>query len=280
MYSTGVGSGGGGKGGMSPHFFDWGGGQWYVCAPPPPPRPLLTPHFYFPLELYVYITLTNNYLAFFIYQLIILWTISINWHRWLLVNNHISKYNLFILVLYRRYINYVSVCPPTFWHLPTPLLYVCTYVCMYVCMFVFTHTHTHTHTHTPVQKLSEINHINNSIFIILFFLHSCTHWWSVWCQRHVHSRRNVVLQHGDWHVRMWPGVCNDDHNTQVVYHTIPRPFGGGDMRDVIRMRPLHRLHGRTQNVSVPRWMAEEVRLGILGRSQWPDRVRVGRVFVL
>ena len=33
---------------------------------------------YFPLELYVYITLTNNYLEFFIYQLIILWTISIN----------------------------------------------------------------------------------------------------------------------------------------------------------------------------------------------------------
>ena len=51
-------------------------------------------------------------MAFFIYQLIILWTISINWHRWLLVNNHISKYNSFILVLYRRYINYVSVCPP------------------------------------------------------------------------------------------------------------------------------------------------------------------------
>ena len=42
----------------------------------------------------------------------ILWTISINWHRWLLVNNHISKYNSFILVLYRRCINYVSVCPP------------------------------------------------------------------------------------------------------------------------------------------------------------------------
>ena len=88
-----------------PTFFI--GGQWYVCAPP-----LLTPHFYFPLELYVYITLTNNYLAFFIYQLITLWTISINRHRWLLLTNHISKYNLFILVLYRRYINYVSVCPP------------------------------------------------------------------------------------------------------------------------------------------------------------------------
>ena len=58
-----------------PHFFDWGGGAM-VCLCPPPP--LLTPHFYFPLELYVYITLTNNYLAFFIYQLIILWTISIN----------------------------------------------------------------------------------------------------------------------------------------------------------------------------------------------------------
>ena len=81
-------------------------------SPPPPPHTLLTPHFYFSLELYVYITLTNNYLAIFIYQLIILWIISINWHRWLLVNNHISKYNSFILVLYRRYINYVSVCPP------------------------------------------------------------------------------------------------------------------------------------------------------------------------
>ena len=86
-----------------------GGGARYVCAPPP----LLTPHFYFPLELYVYITLTNNYLAFFIYQLIILWTISINWHRWMLVNNHISKYNSYILVLYRRYISYVSGCPPS-----------------------------------------------------------------------------------------------------------------------------------------------------------------------
>ena len=82
-----------------------------VCLCPPPP-PLLTTHFHFPLELYVYITLTNNYLAFFIYQLIILWTISINWHRWLLVNNHISKYNSFIMVLYWRYIHYVSVCPP------------------------------------------------------------------------------------------------------------------------------------------------------------------------
>ena len=73
-----------------------------LCLPPPPhTHTLLTPHFNFPLELYVYITLTKNYLGFFIYQLIILWTISINWHRWLLVNNHISKYNSFILVLYR-----------------------------------------------------------------------------------------------------------------------------------------------------------------------------------
>ena len=49
------GGGGGGKGGMGgmcPHtFVIGGGGQWYVCAPPPPP--LLTPYFYFPLELYV-----------------------------------------------------------------------------------------------------------------------------------------------------------------------------------------------------------------------------------
>ena len=52
-----------------------GGGGAMVCLCPPP---LLTPYFYFPLQLYVYITLTNNYLAFFTYQLIILWTISIN----------------------------------------------------------------------------------------------------------------------------------------------------------------------------------------------------------
>ena len=84
-----------------------GGGH----VPPPPPSTFNPTFFYFPLELYVYITLTNNYFAFFIYQLMILWTISINWHRWLLVNNHISKYNS---VLYRRYIkliNYESVCP-------------------------------------------------------------------------------------------------------------------------------------------------------------------------
>ena len=68
----GGGGGGRGKGGMSPPTFLTGGGQWYVCAPP-----LLTPNFYFPLELYVYITLTNNNLAFFIYQLIILSTITI-----------------------------------------------------------------------------------------------------------------------------------------------------------------------------------------------------------
>ena len=77
----------------------------YLC----PPLLIIIIHL-----LYVYITLTNNYLAFFIYQLIILWTISINWHRWLLLNNHISKYNSFILVLYRRYINYVSVWPQLF----------------------------------------------------------------------------------------------------------------------------------------------------------------------
>ena len=106
----GGGGGGGGEGACAPTFLIGGGAM--VCLCPLPPPPLLTTHFYFPLELYVYITLTNNYLAFFIYQLIILWTISINWHRWLLVNNHISKYNSFILVLYRRYINYVSVCPP------------------------------------------------------------------------------------------------------------------------------------------------------------------------
>ena len=73
---TGVGSGGARGACAPPPLLLLGGGQWYVCAPPP--HTLLTPHFYFPLELYVYITLTNNYLAFFIYQLIILWTISIN----------------------------------------------------------------------------------------------------------------------------------------------------------------------------------------------------------
>ena len=55
----------------APHVFDWG--QWYDCAPPPHT---------FNLELYLYITLTNNSLEFFIYQSIILWTISTNWHRW------------------------------------------------------------------------------------------------------------------------------------------------------------------------------------------------------
>ena len=112
----------------------------FVPPPPPPPPRLLTPHFHFALELYVYITLTNNYLAFFIYQLIILWTITINWHRWLLVNNHISKYNSFILVLYRRYINYVSVCPPPpppHTHFLAPsyaTVYVCVCVCVCVCV--------------------------------------------------------------------------------------------------------------------------------------------------
>ena len=43
----------------------WGGWGDGMFVPPPPL--LLTPHFYFPLELYVYITLTNNYLAFIIY---------------------------------------------------------------------------------------------------------------------------------------------------------------------------------------------------------------------
>ena len=62
----------GGKGGMCPPTFLTGGAMVCLCPPP-----LLTPHFYFPLELYVYITLTNNNLAFLIYQLIILWTITI-----------------------------------------------------------------------------------------------------------------------------------------------------------------------------------------------------------
>ena len=103
----------------------------------PPPPPLLTLHFYFPLELYV-----------FLYQLIILWTISINWHRWLLVNNHISKYNSFILVLYRRYINYTPP-PPTHTHFLAPscatanvvfvwlLLFVCLFVWVCFVLFLF-----------------------------------------------------------------------------------------------------------------------------------------------
>ena len=96
----------------------WLGAMVCLCLPPPPTHTHVQPHiFIFHLN-YVYISLTNNYLAFFIYQLVILWTISINWHRWLLVHNHISKYNLFILVLYWRYINYVYVCPP-----PPPLLF-------------------------------------------------------------------------------------------------------------------------------------------------------------
>ena len=70
--------GGEGKGGMCPPTFIIGGGGNGMFVPPPPPPPLLAKHFYFPLELYVYIALTNNYLTFFIYQLIILWTISIN----------------------------------------------------------------------------------------------------------------------------------------------------------------------------------------------------------
>ena len=140
-YITGVGSGGA-RGACAPPTFLIGGGNGMFVPPPP----LLTPHFYFPLELYVYITLTNNYLAFFIYQLIILWTISINWHRWLLLNNHTSKYNSFILVLYRRYKNHVSVYPPpphhhhhTFWHIATPLYVFCCFlcvVCVVVCLFV------------------------------------------------------------------------------------------------------------------------------------------------
>ena len=59
---------------MPPTFYCGGGGSNDMFVHPP----LLTPHFYFPLELFVYITLTNNYLAFFIYQLIMLWTIITN----------------------------------------------------------------------------------------------------------------------------------------------------------------------------------------------------------
>ena len=61
IYITGVGSGGARGACAPPHFFDWRGKGMFV------PPPLLTPHFYFSLELYVYITLTNNNSAFFIY---------------------------------------------------------------------------------------------------------------------------------------------------------------------------------------------------------------------
>ena len=60
---------------MPPHILYWGGGGGGGNGMFVPPT--FCPHFYFPLELYVDITLTNNYLAFFIYQLIILWTILI-----------------------------------------------------------------------------------------------------------------------------------------------------------------------------------------------------------
>ena len=72
---TGVrGGGGGGKGACAPPLLI--GNGMFVPPPPPPPHTLLTPHLYFPLELCLpYITLTDNYLAIFIYQLIILWTI-------------------------------------------------------------------------------------------------------------------------------------------------------------------------------------------------------------
>ena len=88
-----------------PHTFLIGG-QWFVCAPPPHTHThiLLTPHF------------------------------SINLHRWLLVNNHISKYNSFILVLYRRYISYVSVCHPYFL---APSYATDIYMCVCVCVCVF-----------------------------------------------------------------------------------------------------------------------------------------------
>ena len=68
-----------GQGGMCPPRFGWGGGGNCMFVPP-----LLTSQFYFPLELYVYTILTINYLASFIYQLIILCKISIKWYRWLL----------------------------------------------------------------------------------------------------------------------------------------------------------------------------------------------------
>ena len=135
-----------------------GGGNGMFVTPPPPPHTHLTPHFYFPLELYVCVTLTNNYLAFCIYQLIILWTISINWHRWLLLNNHISKYNSFILVLYRRYINYVSVCPPPPPPPPPPPLFGtflrhCIYIYIYILVLDISYLYYHWTTYGEYEKM-------------------------------------------------------------------------------------------------------------------------------
>ena len=90
--------GGGGAGGGA-------GGDWYVCAPPP----TFNPRFLFNPWIICLYNADNNYLAFFIYQL--LWTISINLHRWLLVKKTIYP-NTTPLYWYRRYVNYVSVCPP------------------------------------------------------------------------------------------------------------------------------------------------------------------------
>ena len=146
--------GGGGKGACAPHFFDWGGAMVCLCPPPL----LLTPHFYFQLDARCQlkqiakwrtlpsITLRNNDLAFFINQLIILWIISINWHIWLLLNNHISKYNSFILVLYRRYINYVSVCPPppphTHTHFMAPSYATARYIYIYIYIYIYSRRRT------------------------------------------------------------------------------------------------------------------------------------------
>ena len=97
----GGGGGGGGNAACTPHLFYWGG-QWYVCAP--------TFIHIFLFSTWIICLYNTDKQLFGIFHIPI--NISINWHRWLLLNNHISKYNLFILVLYRRYINYVSVCPP------------------------------------------------------------------------------------------------------------------------------------------------------------------------
>ena len=58
--------------------------------------------------------------------------------------------SFFLLVIYSpqdstcTLIQSKSVCPPTFWHIATPL---------YIYIYIYIHTHTHTHTHIYIYKL-------------------------------------------------------------------------------------------------------------------------------
>ena len=160
----------------------------YLCPSPPPPHIF---HLY-------YITLTNNYLAFFIYQLIILWTILINWHRWLLVNNNISKYNLFILVLYRRYINYVSVCPPPPPHFLAPI-----YIYIYKDYLRYSLSQANSGSTLPVTERSNIYTVIRDIWLFLnprYWRYACV-WDSItnicWSISHTKFFQNEL------HLRIW-----------------------------------------------------------------------------